>query len=81
MEVGEKKTEAVTVKMPESTLRFLDKRARQKGMESAPEYIRHLIDMDKGQAEHDLSLLADSLGVQVSVGNMGFENLFGGDKS
>lgn len=73
MEVGEKKTEAVTVKMPESTLHFLDTRARQKGMESAPEYIRHLIDLDKGQAEHDLSLLADSLGVKVSTGNVDFE--------
>lgn len=68
LESGEKKTEAVTVKMPESTLRFLDTRAKQKGMESAPEYIRHLIEIDRGKAEHDLSLLAESLGVQVSTG-------------
>ena len=70
LEPGEKKTEAVTVKMPETTLHFLDTRAKQKGMESAPEYIRHLIEIDKGQAEHDLSLLAESLGVKVSSENL-----------
>jgi hypothetical protein len=70
LETGEKKTEAVTVKMPESTLIFLETRAKQNHMESAPEYIRHLIDLDKGQAEHELSLLAESLGVKVSLGNV-----------
>ena len=76
LETGEKKTEAVTVKMPESTLHFCEVRAKQRRMESAPEYIRHLIDLDRAQAEHDRSLLEEALGEKVSVGTV--ESITGG---
>jgi hypothetical protein len=68
LENGAKKTEAVTVKLPESTFHFCNARARQQGMESAPEYIRHLIEKDKSQTEHEFILMGESLGVKVSLG-------------
>ena len=58
---------AITVKFNDDDLRFVENRARQMGMESCAEYIRHLVTTDKETAEHSFSLLADALGIKVSV--------------
>lgn len=67
----EKLTEEKTVKLTADMKRFCDVRARQKGMESSAEYIRHLIAVDQAKAASDLSLLADALGCEVIRENLG----------
>lgn len=67
----EKKTEAVTVKLSDTTKRFVDARFRQEGMESPGEYIRHLIEQDRQQAADNFNLLAEALGVHINRENHG----------
>ena len=67
---GEKKSEAVTVKLSETDRKFVDARAKQEGMESPGEYIRSLIEADRQMAADNLNLLAEALGVQVNNENL-----------
>lgn len=64
---------AVTVKLCEADSRFVENRARQLGMESQAEYMRHLVSADRQNAELSLKLLALALDRQVSdvfLGNL-----------
>lgn len=60
--MAEKLTEEKTVKLTADMKRFCEVRARQQGMESSAEYIRHLIAVDQAKAASDFKLLADALG-------------------
>ena len=64
----EKLTHAITIKVSEADFHFVDTRCQQKCMESVPEYIRHLVVMDKQSASRELKLLAKSLRAKVSLG-------------
>ncbi len=68
---GEKLIEEMTVKLSPTGKRFVVLRAKQLGMESAGEYMRHLLDLDQAKAASDLSLLADALGAKVITENEG----------
>lgn len=63
--MSEKLTAEVTVRMEDGMKHFAKSRAEQLGLESAGEYMRHLVEMDKTRAASDLKLLADSLGLKV----------------
>ena len=52
----EKLTEAVTVKLSDTDKCFAVSRAHQKGMESASEYLRWLLTMDREQARQEYTL-------------------------
>lgn len=62
---------AITVKLSGSQEHFVRVRANQMGMESPGEYLRDLIARDEAMARHDISLLADAIGVKVNLGNLG----------
>jgi hypothetical protein len=68
--MADKLTDEITVKVSQSGKHFVVKRSEQYGFGSAGEYIRHLIDQDKKRASLDLSLLADALGLNVTVENL-----------
>lgn len=68
-EPREKLTEELTVKLSATGKRFISTRARQMGMESSGEYIRHLVEADAIQASRDFNLLAEALGAKVIVEN------------
>lgn len=69
--MAEKLTEEKTVKLTSDMKRFCSIRAKQQGMESSAEYIRHLISVDQAKAASDFSLLAEALGQQTNLGNEG----------
>jgi hypothetical protein len=69
-EPHEKKTVSITVKLPERLAHFVVTRSRQLSMESPPEYIRHLIQVDVDDAFNELSLLNEALQCQVSLETM-----------
>lgn len=71
----EKLTEAVTVKLSDTDKCFAVSRAHQKGMESASEYLRWLLTMDREQARQEYTLLGLALGVNGNDGNR--ENVTG----
>ena len=52
----EKLTEAVTVKLSDTDKCFAVSRAHQKGMESASEYLRWLLTLDREQARQEYTL-------------------------
>ena len=56
------------IRMEDSMKRFADRRAEHLGLDGTAAYVRYLIALDMKTAEHDLSVLADALGVQVSSG-------------
>ena len=58
----EKLTEAVTVKLSDTDKCFAVSRAHQKGMESASEYLRWLLTLDREQARQEYTLLGLALG-------------------
>ena len=58
----EKLTEAVTVKLSDTDKCFAVSRANQKGMESASEYLRWLLTLDREQARQEYTLLGLALG-------------------
>lgn len=66
-----KKTEAFTVKVSDDMHRFVEVRSRQRGFESAGEYIRSLLEADHKQALSDFRLLGLALGVEGNSGNEG----------
>jgi hypothetical protein len=66
-----KKTEAITVKVSDDMHRFVEIRSRQRGFESAGEYIRSLLEADHRQALSDFNLLSMALGVDGNSGNAG----------
>ena len=70
-----KLTEAVTVKLSETDKRFAFSRAQQKGMESASEYLRWLLSLDREHARLEYTLLGLALGVNGNDGNR--ENMTG----
>lgn len=65
MVMAEKLIEEMTVKVSPTGKRFVVARSKQLGMESAGEYIRHLLELDQRKAAEDLNLLADALGAKV----------------
>lgn len=65
----EKLTEAVTVKLSDTDKCFAVSRAHQKGMESASEYLRWLLTLDREQARQEYTLLGLALGVNGNDGN------------
>ena len=67
--MAEKLTEELTVKLSTTGKRLIATRSKQQGMESAAEYIRHLIDQDQRKASADFNLLAEALGHNVTMGN------------
>ena len=69
----EKLIRAITVKLSDDLFRFADTRCQQLGMESAPEYMRYLLETDKAKAEHDYSLLGFALGKKDFPGDMDSE--------
>lgn len=69
--MAEKLTEELTVKLSPTGKRFISTRAKQQGMESSAEYIRHLISVDQEKACSDFNLLAEALGHNVTKGNEG----------
>lgn len=66
----EKLTEAVTVKLSDTDKCFAVSRAHQKGMESASEYLRWLLTMDREQARQEYTLLGLALGVNGNRENV-----------
>jgi len=70
LDADAKKTEAVTIKLTDTSLLFVKTRSEQMGMESPPEYIRYLIDEDQKKASAEFNLLAKALGVKDSSGNV-----------
>lgn len=69
--MAEKLTEEQTVKLTSSMKRFCQVRAKQQGLESSAEYIRHLISVDQAKAASDFNLLAEALGHNGNQGNLG----------
>lgn len=69
--MAEKLIEEMTVKLSPTGKRFILARSKQLGMESAGEYMRHLLDLDQARAASDLNLLADALGAKVIHENEG----------
>ena len=67
----EKLTEAVTVKLSDTDKCFAVSRANQKGMESASEYLRWLLTLDREQARQEYTLLGLALGVNGNMENVG----------
>ena len=67
--MSEKLTEELTVKLSPTGKRFISTRAKQMGMESSAEYIRHLVESDRKQACIDFNLLAEAIGAKVIEGN------------
>lgn len=65
----EKLTEAVTVNLSDTDKCFAVSRSHQKGMESASEYLRWLLTLDREQARHEYTLLGLALGVNGNDGN------------
>lgn len=55
--------------MQDTMKRFAELRAEHLGLDGTAAYVRHLISLDMQSAEHDLSVLAEALGVQVSRDN------------
>ena len=68
--MAEKLTEEKTVKLTADMKRFCEVRARQQGLESSAEYIRHLISVDQAKAASDFNLLAEALGQKTNAGNL-----------
>lgn len=66
----EKLTEAVTVKLSDTDKCFAVSRAHQKGMESASEYLRWLLTLDREQARQEYTLLGLALGVNGNRENV-----------
>lgn len=67
--MAEKLTKETTVKMTDDMKRFCEVRAKQQGMESSAEYIRHLITVDQANAAHEFNLLAKALGHETNLEN------------
>jgi len=65
----EKLTEAVTVNLSDTDKCFAVSRAHQKGMESASEYLRWMLTLDRDQSRHEYTLLGMALGVNGNDGN------------
>ena len=65
----------MTVKLSDTDKCFAVSRAHQKGMESASEYLRWLLTMDREQARQEYTLLGLALGVNGNDGNR--ENVTG----
>ncbi len=59
------------IRMEDTMKRFAERRAEYLGLDGTAAYVRHLIALDMRTAEHDLSVLADALGVQVSSDSNG----------
>lgn len=72
--MAEKLTEEKTVKLTADMKRFCEVRARQQGMESSAECIRHLISVDQAKAASDFNLLAEALGQQANLETLGNQN-------
>ena len=72
--MAEKLTEEKTVKLTADMKRFCEVRARQQGMESSAEYIRHLISVDQAKAASDFNLLAEALGQRANLETLGNQN-------
>lgn len=68
----EKLTEEITVKISPTGKNFAAVRGRQKGFESIPEYIRHLVEQDQAQAALDHRLLCEALGLKETTETNGF---------
>lgn len=62
-----KKTEAVSVKLPDSLKRYCDGMAELKGVTPSG-FIRYLISEDMKRTAHDLSIRAEALGAKVIHG-------------
>ena len=69
--MAEKLVEEMTVKLSPAGKHFVLTRSKQLGMESAGEYMRHLVKLDQARAASDLNLLADALGAKVITENEG----------
>jgi len=67
----DKLNEVVPVRMDDVSKRFIERRAESRGFASPAAYVRFLIQEDKRSAEHEFSLLADALGVNVNHENGG----------
>lgn len=72
--MAEKLTDELTVKLSPTGKRFVSTRAKQLGMESSGEYIRHLISVDQERAISDFNLLAEALGCQINQENQTAES-------
>jgi hypothetical protein len=68
-EPHEKLTEVVPVRMEDTMKRFATRRADHLNLDSPAAYVRHLIASDMRSAEHEFNVLAEALGVQVSIEN------------
>jgi len=70
-EMDDKKTEAVSVKLPDSLKRYCDGMATLKGVTPSG-FIRGLISEDMARTAHDLNLRAEALGAKVIHENLDF---------
>ena len=73
-----KKTEAVSVKLPDSLKKYCDGMAELKGVTPSG-FIRYLISEDMKRTANDLNLRADALGEKVIHGIVDFEKVDSAD--
>ncbi len=69
--LSDKKTEVVSVRVPEDVYNFLECRKRHCDLESIGEYLRRLIADDMNKSSDELNVLAEALGVKVYKENIG----------
>ena len=62
----EKKNDVLSVRLTESQLQFIKSGVEKLELESPPEFIRYLINSKMAEARHELIMLSQSLGVNVS---------------
>lgn len=73
-----KKTEAVSVKLPDSLKKYCDGMAELKGITPSG-FIRSLVSEDMKRTAHDLNLRAEALGAKVIHGIVDFEKVDSAD--